>query len=103
MPYLRSSLLVEPAKTLDLPHNPFALALFREDPTEADVIRSSPEREVKEEEQARCRSRKRKEQHKLQSEEGEVEQIDVGLGVSRVEEGEDIMRGWNAENCTGNR
>ena len=50
LPHLGLALFIEPAKTLHFSDNPFTLALLRENPSETEVVRASPEREVKEEE-----------------------------------------------------
>lgn len=50
IPYSRFTFLVEPSESLYLPHNPFLLALFRENPTKTSVVSGTPEGEVEKEE-----------------------------------------------------
>lgn len=53
--HLGAAFLVQPTKLLDLPDNPFLLALLRQDPTKPSVVCSSPEREVENKEDSRHR------------------------------------------------
>lgn len=49
LPDSRMALLIKPAESLHLLHDPFLLALLREDPTETCVIRRAPKCEIKDE------------------------------------------------------
>ena len=95
---LRTPLLVKPAATLHLAHDPLLLALLREDPAETRIVRSAPEREVDEEEKLGCVPGQAKEENDLRPEEGEIEDVQVTFGICRMEQrGEHVVRGRDAE------
>jgi len=83
------------------PDDPSPLALLGQHVSEPGVIRSAPEREIEKEEDLAGRGRQGVKKGELEREQAEVEDVDVGFCVGRVEEGGDhIVRRRDAENWT---
>ena len=98
-PHPRVALRIEPPDALHLPHDPPPLALPRQHPAQACVVRYAPEGEVCEEEGAGEGRGEEGEEEELEGEEGEGEDVEVGFWVGGVEEGEDVVRCGDSEDC----
>ena len=85
VPNLGSCFLVQPASSLNFLADPTVLALLREDPTKASIVRGPPEGEVEEEKDLTNSAWKGEKQDKLQAEETNVEQVKVALRIPRVQ------------------
>ena len=97
--HLRPTVLIEPPESLHRPDDPSPLALLGQYVAKPGVIRGAPEREIEKEEYLARRARQGVEEDKLESEQGEVDDVDVRFWVGRMEEGcEHIVGGRDAEN-----
>jgi hypothetical protein len=94
----RAAVFIEPPKPLHRLDYPLALALLREDVSEPSIVRSTPERKIKEEKEFAGRTWQGVEKDELESEEAEVKDVDVRFWVRRVEERrDDVVRRRDAE------
>lgn len=96
--HMRTALRIKPPQPLDLPNDPFPFALFRKNPAKTSIICCSPEGKVEEKESLSCVPGQKEENDQLQSQKSKIEQVQMALGVTRMEEcRQDIMSGWNAK------
>lgn len=98
LPHLRAAVPIKPTKLLYFTHDPSLLALPCKDPTETQVIHPAPERKVGEEKYLGRTTGKKEEEHDLESEKGEIKQVQVRFWVVRVEESsQNVVRRGYAE------